>query len=79
VSSGKSFLDHLAASKCHLEGPLLDHLASPKCHLKGPPLDHLAAPKCHLKGPLLDHLAGARLDHRLGENERVGKAEVVRS
>jgi len=72
-------LHHLAPLKCNLEGPLLNHLAFPKCRLKGPLLDHLAAPKCHLEGPLLDHQAGARLDHRLGENKRMGKAEVARS
>lgn len=68
--------DHLADPKYH-QGPLLDHLAAPKCHLEGPLLDHLADPKCHPEGPLLDHLGGARLDHRLGGNKRMRKAEVA--
>ena len=70
-------LDHLAPLKCHLEGPLLDLLQALKCHLEGPLLDHLQALKCHLESPLLDHPAGARLDHRLGENKRMGKAGVA--
>ena len=83
-------LDHLAALQHHQDplsnhlvdlkyqqGPLLDHLAPLKCHLEGPLLDHLQALKCHLESPLLDHPAGARLDHRLGENKRMGKAGVA--
>ena len=68
-------LDHLAALQHH-QDPLSNHLVDLK-YQQGPLSDHLAPLKCHLEGPLLDHPAGARLDHRLGENKRMGKAGVA--
>ena len=73
------FFDHLVAPKSHLVGPLSDHLVPPKCHPERPLLNHLAPPKRHPEGLLLDHVAGVRLDHRLGENKRMGKEEAARS
>lgn len=71
--------DHLVAPKCHLVGLHSDHLAPPKCYPEGPLLNQLAPPNRHPEGPLLDHLVGVRLDHRLGENKRMGQVEVSRS